>query len=103
MNSRRFPFKAVAIVSSVVLVAGYVLFVSAGGLLPGSKSARVARFHEDADEPAAPIYRETAPPPPTDVRMMSSSKSGIAISPKDMRFGDLQALTLAAPATQPSR
>jgi len=93
-------FKAAALLSSVVLVGGYVFLRAGGGggLFPSSKSGRISRTVVD-DEPLVPATApaaESVSTAATRPRLMPGSKSAHAFEADDnVIFGDAQ------PATKP--
>ena len=89
-------FKKLAVISAIVLVGAYILLRSGGGLLPGSKSARIApnavRGYSPTTEPTTQPGFKLKDPIEREFEVMSSTKSGRIVD------GDL-----LAPTTNPSK
>ena len=98
--------KHLAVVSAVVLVGGYIILkTGAGGLMPASKSARIAIPADDVDDSPAtapstqPGFR-LKEPIAKEFEVMSSSKSGPVVRASAFDRDEVPATN---PTTTPSK
>lgn len=106
--NRSTPLKAVALLSSVVLVGGYLLYQSGAEVLPGSKSGRLmlptsAPSTGPAGQSSSYVVGTLTATSATSQpgrKFFPGSKSFAVMRPEDLAAG--AAITLT-PATQPAK
>jgi hypothetical protein len=99
MNQRSPLIKSLVLLSSVLLVGGYVVYSGAGDIMPGSKSGRIVgpstmpttSPSSQPDTVLAPVPTQPA------VRFFPGSKSTVVVRPDEAD----RVITIGTPTTKP--